>query len=400
MDTLGPELRRMVYAQCVKIRAFGLLYANKQYYNEFIPFLREEFVLAFHIDPSSSSTVVKIINSDNSPWGHACTFDAASLHADYSMVDTMPVDRFKEIRILIDAPDVNDPGQVIRGWLQSNGLTRALLPRWANPDSVPQTEADIFLPVARLTSRLPPLKIQVRDKNSTEWHAGGVWSRSIPSFCSWDPVTKMAPIECEGSNPSYSDLGIILTPLSRVRHAETVVVELPRDAPSTSALKHFMLDLTSYGIQKRSFGLNRDIEAEWNDDDTLAFEDAIHVWLDYLLDGMDGQTAAILRRDRLKLWCSEYEHEMGRHFHGFEPDFIGGASGFLDNEQLCHITKAFHDRFMSAREHVVEPYRDILRRHGQHVVLSSNKDFDFWCVSEQVKELGINPNLGKRDTFW
>lgn len=298
----------MVYAQCVKIRAFGLLYANKQYYNEFIPFLREEFVLAFHIDPSASSTVFKIINSDNSPWGHACIFDAASLHADHRMVDMMPVDRFKEIRILIDGPDLNDPGQVIRGWLQSNGLTRALLPRWADSDSVPQTEADILIPAGRLTTRLPPLRFQVRDKKSAKWHAGGIWSRSIPSYCSWNPVTKIPSIKVEGSYPAHSDLGILLIPFSRVRYAETVVVEIPRDAPSKSALQHFALDLTSYCVQKRAFGLNTDIDTEWNDDYTIDFEDAIHVWLDFLLDDMDGQTAAILRRDRFKLWCSEYEY--------------------------------------------------------------------------------------------
>lgn len=91
---------------------------------------------------------------------------------------------------------------------------------------------------------------------------------------------------------------------------------------------------------------------------------------------------------------------MGRHFHGFKPDFIGGAWGFLNDEQFCHIKKVFHDRFMSTREHAVEPYRNILRRRGQHVVISSNKDFDFWCISEKLKEIGIHPSLGELDTFW
>lgn len=319
MDTLPPEIRRMVYARCVSIRALGLLYANKRFYHEFIPFLREDFVLAFHINPSSSSSGAKIINPDNSPWGNNSTIDAVSPHAEYGILDRMPIDSFKAIRILIDAPDVNDPGQLFRAWLQSSGLVTALLPRWAS-DAVPKTEADIIIPEGRLSARLPPLTIQVRNTKFTKWHSGGRWNRSAPWYGHWDSVTKTPSIERSSSTSADCDLETILTPLSRIRYAETVAVILPDDAPSVKHTDNFLSALASSCVQKRSFGLNDYEEAgpqlDDDDDDALAFEGALHLWLDYLLDNMSGPTAAILRRDRFKFWCSGYECQMGQRFYG------------------------------------------------------------------------------------
>lgn len=129
----------------MNVRAYGLLYVNKQFHNEFSPLLKEDFVLGFHIDPSSS-TKVKIISPDNSAWGGRFVLDAASPHPDYSNLDSMPIDRFNGIRILIDPPSMDDPGQVVRGWLQSNALVAALLPRRADAEKVPRTEEDILVP--------------------------------------------------------------------------------------------------------------------------------------------------------------------------------------------------------------------------------------------------------------
>lgn len=211
MDSLPIELRRMIYARCVNIRANGLICVNKQFHNEISPFLKEDFVLGFHIDPSSS-TKVRIVNSDNSAWGDRCVLDAASSHPDYSILDSMPIDQFKGIRILIDSPSMDDPGQLVRGWLQANALLTALLPRWVDADTIPRTEKDILVPHGRSTTRLPRITVQVRDSNREKWHTNGSWNRSIPSYKAWDPVLKTAPKH----QSAMSDLEIILTPLTRI----------------------------------------------------------------------------------------------------------------------------------------------------------------------------------------
>lgn len=105
METLPFEIKRMIYTECVKTRALGLLCTNKQIYQEFISLLRNEFVLGLHIDPADQSSKVKFINPDNSPWGvHDCAVEnASSSHTVSTGFDAMPTDSFKEIRILIEA---------------------------------------------------------------------------------------------------------------------------------------------------------------------------------------------------------------------------------------------------------------------------------------------------------
>jgi len=229
----------------------------------------------------------------------------------------------------------------------------------------------------------------------------------IPSFIRWDPVTKTSSFH--HSDPkSYSDVEAILKPFSRIRYAETLAIELPRDAPSTESMNDFTNRLTSSCIEKRSFGLDLREEVRLNDDDTLAVEDALDVWLDYLLDDLNGLTAAILRRDRFKLWCSEYEYQMGRHFHGFfsrggifgDGDFHGGVWGCLEDEVLDHIQKAFHDRFMSAREHVIAAQRDILRGRGQTVVRHMDQEIGPWYARDDLERQGLQANLSTEETIW
>nr|KAK5444752.1 hypothetical protein LTR18_004456 [Exophiala xenobiotica] len=370
IENLPAEVRRDIYAKCVALRDFGLLYANKTFYNEFIPFLREDFVLAFHIDPSASSTVVKIINPDNSPWGNRSIIDAASPHPDHSILDAMPVDCFRSIRILVDAPDVNDPGQLVRGWLQSNGLVRGLFPRWADPSSWPRTEADIVIPKGRSTSRLPPVTIQVRDRETAKWHVGGLWNQSVPSYDRWDPVTKTSSFH--HSDPrSYSDVAIMLRSFSQIRNTEILAIELPHDAPSTESMDDFTNQLTSSCIQKRSFGLDLR-EEKWNDDDELGFEDAFHVWLDYLLDDLNGPAAAFLRRDRFQVvvLCTRISD--------------GQASSWL----------------LLPGEHVLAAQRDILRRHGHSVALQMDQEIGASHYYDQLKRHGLQANLGTEETFW
>ncbi|EXJ87006.1 hypothetical protein A1O3_03963 [Capronia epimyces CBS 606.96] len=383
----------MIYDECVKIRAHGLLYVNRKFHNDLrAHFNKEDFVLGFHIDPSSSSTTVTIINPDNSTWGRHSVLDVATPHPDYSILDSMPIDRFRGIRILIDPPNIHDPGQVVRGWLQSTSLVTALLPRWADPEKIPVTEEDIVVPKSRVSARLPPIAIKVRDGKTHKWHTGGSWNRTLPDITAWDQVQR----RLVDNGESFSDLELMLTPLARVRNTDAISFDLPSGAPVGGSCEDLQNRLVGLATRKKLFGLERSDypsipegfeEREDDDDDMQIDEDGLYVWLDYLLDDMRGPSAAALRRDRFKFWCSEYDYQMGRRIHGTraaDQYLFGGAQWAMSAVLYEAIENSFHDRFMSLREHENAAYRDVLRRHGQSVYIHANRMTDRNVHSEKV----------------
>lgn len=398
MDSLPPEVRCKIYAQCVNIRAFGLLYVSKQFHNEFSPFLQEDFVLGFHIDPSSS-TEVKLISPDNSPWGDQWIINAASSHPDYSIIDEMPIDRFKGIRILIDPPSMDDTGQVDRGWLQSTALVTALLYDWEDPTMSPITEDDIWRPPTRLTTRLPPITIQVRDGDTVQWYSNGSWNRQVPCYTAWEPVLGTARAHENAS----SDLEIILTPFARLRYADAISIELPFNAPVESGFENFRSRLVSFMTRKKSFGLEVSRELGPNDNDVQAREDTLYVWLDYLLDDMHGPSAANIRRDRFKFWCLTCGLYLSHRVYGLDcnsDDVFGGARGTLRDGLLGIVENSIHERFLSTREHVLAAYRDVLRKQGQPVYIYTDRSYDFKILSSKVHQHALRPKLGNDNTFW
>ncbi|KIX97466.1 uncharacterized protein Z520_06918 [Fonsecaea multimorphosa CBS 102226] len=412
MDTFPYEIREIVYTECVKVRALDLLYASKRFYSEFSPFLREGFVLGFHIDPAAPATEVKLINADDNPWGNYSTIDATSAHPNYDILDWMPVDRFKGIRVLIDAPDSRDPGQLVRGWLQTNRLVEVLLPRWVGRWWLPRREIDIHVPEGRSTRRLPPFTIEVRDRGEfRQWHDGQAWKHSVPDYRAWDPGTQTAAIMPQGAN---SDLEIILAPFARIRDADAVTINLPRDAPSEGRVDALIEVLIASGRLQIPFGLNVPDGEPWDNERTLGAGNTLRVWLDYLLDDMAGPTAAMLRRDRFQYWCPTYEFVMGQCFHGFQDrrdigipeelqrDGIGSAHWVLDGDLFNLIVESWHDRFMSARAHFVAGFRDALRRHGQRVFVGPNMEAAYWYYRDELSQRGLlrADVVGNYHTFW
>ncbi|OAP55724.1 hypothetical protein AYL99_09876 [Fonsecaea erecta] len=411
MDSLPVEVRSLVYAECVKARTLNLLLANRKIYHEHIPYLRGKFVLGFHIDPAASASVITLIDADNAPWGNNCTIDAVSAHPDFDLLDKMPVDFFAGIRIVIDAPEPHDPGQLVRGWFQANRLATALLPRWDEPVLMPRHEGDIFVATGRTSRQLPWITIHLRDRGLRKWIEKGEWHCSVPSYTCWDPVTRTLDTRRAGSG-SILDAQTLLLPFARIRYAESAAVQLPRDAPYVQPLYNLTVFIANYSRWRTSFGLYVRNDGVWDDTDTLSIESGLHVWLDYLLDDMDGPTAAVLRRDRFKHWCSTYEVDMGKYFHGisWRQGVVGRASDKLHEDLVELIARTFHDRFMAAREHVVVAYRDALRRLGQTVVTSTHKEAIFKLYAHELALLGVtHPTrvgrngvlvVGTDQTFW
>lgn len=400
MEILPAEIRQIIFSHCVKNRACGFLYTNKKYHAEFAPLVSEKFVLGFHIDPAASSTVVKLVNPDNTPWGEHCTFDAGSPHAKWRVLRSMPIDKFKEIRIIVDAPNTSDPGQLVRGWLQCNALVKALLPEWRFGKYIaPTRERDFRLPTARSSKRLPPITIEVRDTTAAKWHANNSWNSSISSFYLDHDLT---------------DVEVVLTPLARIRHAKFMTIILPRGAPRLEivpdkvTLANFLNILVQISVKRISFPLDRQ-DGGGNDDSTiLAQEDALHLRLDYKLDDLDGPTAALLRRDRFKFWCSEYEYQLRRHAFGLggaNPalggSVIGGSMDVMGAQTVAAIQLTFHDRFMSRLKHIVAVRRDILRRNGQPVHTSPYLAYEYESLDNELLKLGLpRPSALQDENFW
>ncbi|EXJ94112.1 hypothetical protein A1O1_02505 [Capronia coronata CBS 617.96] len=341
----------MIYDACAQQRSTGLLLANKQIYNEFIPLLAEKFILSFHIDPAASSSVVEIVNQDGEPWGSGTRnmVDARSPHPD-NVLETMPIDIFRRMRIVIDAPNPKDPGQLIRAWYQLTRLLAALLPRWRDMNKLPTTTEDIVLPEGRETTQLPHVDVIFRQTGQRKW-AWGTETRlnhSLPSFHHWDDATNSVQLVLDGP---HSDLEVLLIPLRRIRDATSLNVHMPPNTYSDPELRQLVSVVQQSAKSEIPFGLNQCLDevSEFRDDDEcLGMEDALHFWFDFLLDDLSGKAAAMVRRERFQYWCAEYEHQLGYHLDGFcgpKQDVIGSPAAFMDIDLVDHIANQFFSRY-------------------------------------------------------
>ncbi len=92
-------------------------------------------------------------------------------------------------------------------------------------------------------------------------------------------------------------------------------------------------------------------------------------------------------------------------FHGpsTHNDYIGTPDGYVADELITHMKQTFHDRFMSAREHVVAAYRNVVRRHGSNkaVILPTHKDYPANYDCREVEKLGTDiKSVNIDQTFW
>ncbi|OQV04556.1 hypothetical protein CLAIMM_09416 [Cladophialophora immunda] len=331
------EIRIQIFTECIKKGSVSLLYVDKQHYTQFYPLLHEKFVLSFSIDPSATWPVVDAL-------GHGFhQVYAASPHPDYSsIVEKMPVDQFRKIEILIDAPDPDNPGQLVQAWKQTTGLMAALLPRWKTTEE-PTTEADIEIPKGRKTFKLPPMIVQFLGEEGKRWtsiHPSSlgkrIWNHSVPSYEDWDPETQTAPIDLDGI---HSDVEIIMTAFLRVRGAASLTFQFPgEDQDCPEEVADLMEEVDRLSRKRTPFGLYRDRDFYFDDLTIGAEEDKFHLWLDYLLDDMDGPCAANLRLARFVEWCSEYDYLMGQRWW---------ANYDLPDSLMCRMSDHYSDRFVA-----------------------------------------------------
>ena len=91
----------------------------------------------------------------------------------------------------------------------------------------------------------------------------------------------------------------------------------------------------------------------------------MHLWLGYLLDDLEGATAALLRRQRYQHRCSEYEYlHFQRLLYGWHCDWYDGLTrnvvGDEMDDALSHKTRgAFGARFMAGLKYHREALGDV-----------------------------------------
>ena len=375
LEKLPTELRCMIFEHCIANHSVsGILRASKQLHSEFRSFLYEEFELAFHIDPANTAGTVRILNFDHD------TVDCLSNHRDHSsIIEKTPFHRFKAIRVSINAPDPEDPGQMVRCWKQCPGLMQVLLPVWGDADRLPESSQDFDIHAygyqwVRKIRRLPPITIEFVDKGERKWalsqpgsfsrvatelvlKSGVCWNHGVPSYNERDDA---GPNTVPG-NIESSDVDILIKAFQRIRCADSVRVKLP---PWTTEIDNEFLEgalrnLNRLAKIEHPFGIILTPSDVIGVHTAMSRQDTMHLWLEYLLDDLDGPAAALLRRQRYGKWCSEYEHLHFQRLNGFHtPNYgghhLGGPWGEMSPGLIAEIEAAFRARFAAGMKYLEE----------------------------------------------
>lgn len=384
LGTLPPEVRAMIFRDHMATHSTNLLLANHSLYLEFITNLNEDFELVFVADPTDYYSRVRIVSVLNQS---ERVVECLGYHRD-AILDDWPVDQFNSVTIDIEAPDVEDAGQLVRCWRQVTSLISALGPKWRYPRFFPLGSTGLKRGKGRKNWGLPPITVNFKDvvtvanavvnpdpngkgKESRRWTRDSPWQRgerlwnhSVPRPSDWDDDwdedtllaswTKKASVESE-SAPAGSDIEIILSAFLELRGAQSFKVNLPPSGPSITHSVHVrgLLALIQHSVERDASLESRSQIEMGMDISTLIRVDCEHLWLDYLLDDLEGPTAAIMRRQRLQAWCCEYEYLTMERLEGYYRgwDVVGGAenSTILSEDLLYDMEQEFCSRFATGQ---------------------------------------------------
>ncbi|EXJ55159.1 hypothetical protein A1O7_08084 [Cladophialophora yegresii CBS 114405] len=410
----------MIYQYCLDIRATALFRASKQLYLESLPYLREKFVLGFHIDPRAPRSVIYLVNRHGHPWGeNRNIISVESAHEESVYLDFMPVDQFGKIRVRIDAPDPEDPGQLVRCWYQTKRLLTILLPRWRDPDRFPEDEAnDIILAPDRVSTRMPSIEVMFHNDDQGRWWHGSTqtafrWTRSVLCCKVLIPdILELRRLRC----PGCADFRYIVDLFQRVRNARSIDIRI--ECQEHPQVQWLVAKLKQSAVSSTPFGLILDRKGrtaspknwEFDDAHVLGRENARHIWFDYILECLPGKTATDLDRERYDNWCLGYEEALRRSAFGYSfgtlrHAFGGGFDALKVPGSMFHwvYQRALRKRFWQwadrrtnatdgcTYETYLNRHTALLRNHTEHVktFFSGKKN-----VTGDVM-LGMLPILGE-----
>ena len=107
----------------------------------------------------------------------------------------------------------------------------------------------------------------------------------------------------------WSNLHVIILAFRRVRHVASLHFTAPCmiHGQARAALNDVCRDFSGIARSEIPIGMNLP-----TDDHILVDAAMTDSWLNFLLDDMNGITAALLRREMFESWCTEYEYRVGR----------------------------------------------------------------------------------------
>lgn len=297
LSILPPEVRLVVWSYflpCASggprselgISSLGILRANHAVYNEVSAHIYDALALEIHVQPEYDGDHWLLIStSSGASWALKNLDDALK-----QGFGNLPYHKLKELRVLIEAPKANDPGQLISLWKKCLDAAHLFEGRW--------------------THGLCNLEIVLVDGISAKWcGAAGVPQRTF-----------------EGNSDLYpwfghGDWSKVLTAFYCVRGAKSASIRAPDDLVVALKQGQILLLRNLEVLFERRQPIN-DMEHHWAEVVLEEEKDELFMVMEDLLDDVPGPTAAQLRLDRCRSWYengsplygSPYEANMERIF--------------------------------------------------------------------------------------
>jgi hypothetical protein len=235
-------------------------------------FLRDEVsaniynkvVLTFHLSPR--------VCPDIGSWLYLTTSVGArwNIHPNKAQFDhfrVLPYKRLKAIKIEIEAPSQEDPGQVVLLWTKIQDLMELL------------SQAEEF----------PSIDIYLRETNAS-WATNGTAHKTVPI----DP-------EHLHEDEYVPDIEVVLIPLCKLRNVRTVSIHVPKGFVTGN---HLLYHIGRQMETAESFGRVRNGDV-WDDAEVQKALELTQFQLDEALDELPGTTANFMRVERLGRWFSK-----------------------------------------------------------------------------------------------
>ena len=199
--------------------------------------------------------------------------------------DNFPFEKLNKIRINIEAPDGNDPGQLISLYMKCMDLAELL---------------------ENAKHGLPNVEINLVDSDLAKWNTEGRPQRSI-----------------DLDEHAYSgDHAVVLHAFIGLHNARSINISTPAGHDDAKSLDEIFSDTTVWTDPVYTYF---DPDEPWNEEEVQEDSDKMFVKLDVALDTLQGDTADMMRLDRFSSWYtaepggeSKYERRYERIVKSWE----------------------------------------------------------------------------------
>ncbi|KAL8900390.1 MAG: hypothetical protein Q9207_005719 [Kuettlingeria erythrocarpa] len=292
LASLPVELRNQLWDELSLESRFSFTRVSRQAHAEISPRLYKNIDLQFSIQPKYQHRSWLHVDSGFEKQWLLHNLDDAIKRG----FERIPFQQLKEIRIVIEAPDKKDPGQIVCQYKKCVDLAELL---------------------EHSMDGLPDIEIAFLDSTSSKWTVKGQAQESIA---------------LENVTLSRDHL-IVLQAFSRLHKARSAKINVPVASEDGNYLTE---NFAETWMEKVPFGQNLDPSDPWNDQELQEEMDRVFVDLDMELDLIFGPTADMMRLDRFASWYT---------------DKVGGESKYeSEYERIIRAWKGFQEPNESALE--------------------------------------------------